>query len=415
MRIFLFALGFLFLTIDASEAQNAACDGTRFKQSLFNTVKKTTVNYAPAPNHEDLPPIFSDSVVLQIDIYEPEGDAAAARPVVVLAHGGSFIFGDKSSMKDDCERFARAGYVAASIQYRLYPALVLGFPDSTAIFGAVTKAVSDMKAAVRFFRADAAGQNLFRADTNFIFVGGYSAGAVTALHHAYMDEGDDLPPSIANALLENGGLDGNSGSALNRTFSSRVSGVYNRSGGLYRREWLQSGNVPLVSIHGTNDNTVYFETGLAAGIAYLEGSGLIHPRADEVGLTHYLETVVGGDHTGMYTNTQNAAQYANFQQKCFDYFEAVVCATSDLSEPANWEASVQVFPNPAASSFSLLLEDPSTPVRIECWNQQGQLLFVNDAYWSGQALQVGRYPAGNYSLQIITSKGRVVKSLSIQR
>jgi dienelactone hydrolase len=415
MRTFLLVFGILFLSIDAMDAQNAACDGSRYRQSVFSTVKKTTVNYASAPNHEDLPPIFGDSVVLQMDIYEPEGDAAVARPVVVLAHGGSFIFGDKSSMKDDCERFARAGYVAASIQYRLYPALVLGFPDSTAIFGAVTKAVSDMKAAVRFFREDAAGGNLFRADTTAIFVGGYSAGAVTALHHAYMDEGDDLPPSIANALAINGGLEGNSGSALNRTFSSRVSGVYNRSGGLYRREWLEAGDVPLVSIHGTSDNTVYFETGLAAGIAYLEGSGLIHPRADEVGLTHYLETVVGGDHTGMYTNTQNAAQYANFQQKCFDYFEAVVCATSNLLEPATGMETVQVFPNPVTSSFSVMLEEQVGPARLELWNQQGQLLHVVNQYQSGQPVQVGRFPAGTYQLYLITARGTAIKQVSIQR
>ena len=208
-----FVLLLTFLTVVASNvvAQNAACDGTRFKGPVFSQVKKTTVDYAPAPNFAELPPSAGDTVILKMDVYEPVGDVAVARPVVILAHGGSFIFGDKVDMKADCERFAKAGYVAVSIQYRLYPLLVLGFPDSTDIVGTVIKAIGSMKAAVRYFRQDAATVNLFKADTAHIFLGGYSAGAVCALHTGFLSETDALTPFVQNALDLNGGFEGDAG------------------------------------------------------------------------------------------------------------------------------------------------------------------------------------------------------------
>lgn len=59
--------------------------------------------------------------------------------------------------------FVGVRYVAASIQYRLFPLFTLGFPDSIKIFNTAVKAVGDMKAAVRHFRDDAATVNQFRA------------------------------------------------------------------------------------------------------------------------------------------------------------------------------------------------------------------------------------------------------------
>lgn len=411
---------FLFLLMAAAmvaglQAQNAACDGLRFKQAVFSTVKKTTVPYAPALTYEELPPVFGDTVLLQMDIYEPMNDNAAARPAVILAHGGSFIFGDKSNMKDDCERFAKAGYVAISIQYRLYPALVIGFPDSNAIFGAVSKAVGDMKAAVRFLREDAATANVWKVDTNHIFVGGYSAGAVAALHLAYMDMEDDLPPFVAAAIAANGGIEGNTGTASNQTYSSRVSGLYNRSGGIYRRSWIQDGDEPLVSIHGTADATVFYETGLAAGIAYLEGSGLVHPRAEEVGVFNYLETVVGGDHSSMYTSATHAAQYANFQNKTFEMFEGIVCQLSDASETPLSNASFRMAPNPAHQTLQITLPEGLTDADVEIWDMQGRLALFATHYQSGKVIPVQDLPNGLYAVRIRTAVGMATQALTIAR
>ena len=61
-------------------------------------------------------------VTLEMDIYTPVGDdAAAKRPLLLLMHGGSFFIGNKAEpgQKGWGEYFASLGYVAVSIDYRL--------------------------------------------------------------------------------------------------------------------------------------------------------------------------------------------------------------------------------------------------------------------------------------------------------
>ena len=407
---------FALLLFNYGHAQNAACDGSRFKQPTFTTVKKTTLVYATAFTYTELPPSLPDTVDLKMDVYEPQGDNAVARPVVILAHGGSFITGDKNDMKTDCERFAKAGYVAVSIQYRLYPFLMLGFPDSTDIIGAVAKAIGDMKAAVRYFRQDAATVNLFKADTAHIFVGGYSAGAVTALHVGYVDETDDFTPFVQTAFDINGGINGNTGSAANQSYSTEVKGVYNRSGGLYRRTWIDEGEVPMVSIHGTADNTVYYISGLAAGIAYLEGTGILHPYALDQNVDSYLEIVTGGDHTSMYTSAQHAGQVNNFFNKALGKFEAITCGTSNVTELTNTaDELLKITPNPVTNAFSITLDAPLlTAASVHIFDVQGKQVQTVLNYSKGQQIMVDHLPSGTYTVLLqnrvgVFKSGRFVK------
>src|SRR4051794_25923118 len=44
---------------------------------------------------------------LLLDLYEPTGDTASARPVIILAHGGYFAFGSRRDMRDDAIEYAR--------------------------------------------------------------------------------------------------------------------------------------------------------------------------------------------------------------------------------------------------------------------------------------------------------------------
>ena len=95
-----------------------------------------------------------------MDIYTPAGDSCSNRPLLIFAHGGTFIFGSKSNptMVDLCESFAKKGYVTASINYRLAGDIV-GFiqqftfyTDTESAYEVVLNAVMDGKAAIRYFR-----------------------------------------------------------------------------------------------------------------------------------------------------------------------------------------------------------------------------------------------------------------------
>jgi dienelactone hydrolase len=64
-----------------------------------------------------------------MDVYEPSGDTASVRPLVLVLHTGSFLpavmngqptGGRKdSAVVEMCTRFAKKGYVAAAVSYRL--------------------------------------------------------------------------------------------------------------------------------------------------------------------------------------------------------------------------------------------------------------------------------------------------------
>jgi acetyl esterase/lipase len=101
-----------------------------------------------APTHTDL--AYADiSATQKLDLYLPT-TGSGPYPVVIMVHGGGFMFGDKSDGAGltGVDQLLAEGYAVASINYRLsgeakYPAQI-----------------HDAKAAVRFLRANAGDYNL---------------------------------------------------------------------------------------------------------------------------------------------------------------------------------------------------------------------------------------------------------------
>jgi acetyl esterase/lipase len=109
-----------------------------------------------------------DRVDLALDVYQPVGDAAAERPVVMWMHGGCWTTGNKGLMAAYADDSARRGYVGVSINYRLR--------DSCSV-EAANDALQDAVAAVAWLKAHAAQ---YRLDPDAIVAGGHSAGAINA-------------------------------------------------------------------------------------------------------------------------------------------------------------------------------------------------------------------------------------------
>ncbi len=225
---------------------------------------------------------------IAMDVVMPtEGDGPF--PAVVCIHGGGFRAGNRKSWLKVAYLLAQHGYVAASVSYRLSPKHQ--FPAH----------VEDVKAAVRFLRANAAK---FRIDPNRIGATGGSAGGHLAL-----------------MLGVTGGVDQfeGSGPALNQ--SSRVQAVVNfygptdltksyepgksvdaaevlpmflggdleharalhvQASPLY---WVSPDDAPTLTIHGTKDRFVAYEH-----------AQWITTRLREAGVHSELLTLEGADH-----------------------------------------------------------------------------------------------------------------------
>ena len=182
-----------------------------------------------------------------MDIYQPKGDQLSKRPLIILAHGGYFLFGDKNEFSEEAVTLAKAGYVVASINYRLIDVE----SSDTASMKAVIDAIQDIRAAVRYFFRDAKTVNKYGIDTDRIAIGGYSAGAVTSLHYAYANTISDVLEMVGEWLLNyverTGGLEGRSG---NPGHPSTLKGVINFAGSIHSARLIDKGEPFLISVHG---------------------------------------------------------------------------------------------------------------------------------------------------------------------
>jgi para-nitrobenzyl esterase len=254
--------------------------GTRYMDGVFNEVEVQTVTYSQVNN-------------LEMDIYQPAGDTAGNRPVVILAHGGGFIngFRNNPAMVEMGNTLAKRGYVAMSFSYRLAPGFLQLF-DSLVAADVVVKAIGDARAAVRYVRKSVDEGNPYAIDPDRIFIGGNSAGAVLALTLGFLDSTDAIPPYINTILQANGGFNGNSGNA---GYSSEVKAVFNLAGGLSRTGWIDANDVPSIHFHGVDDDVIPYACGdvfagftNGADVIDLCGSKSVHEAALAQRLTSTL-------------------------------------------------------------------------------------------------------------------------------
>lgn len=387
-----FLISFLFCTIQFSFSQNnLACDGERYIDDVFSDFTISTVTYGSNTT------AFGLNQDLEMDIYEPVGDVHEQRPVILFAFGGSFIFGDKSTMAYYCEQFAKKGYVAATIDYRVG---FVGFGEE-AVTGAVMRAVSDMKGAVRYFRQDAATDNLYKINPDFILVGGYSAGAITATHVAYLDENDTNIPSFTMDIInDNGGFEGNTGDAENLSYSSEVFAVYNLSGGLREKEWIDENETePLVSYHGIDDGTVPYLNGLANNIAEIDGSGLLNPQASLVDLPNYLKSVDDGNHTtihGPYLDPFYEDDLAEFEYNSHIFLQNQMCPDFQITntdEIALLQQALDIYPNPSYDLMRFDFGEIESDYTVQVFDQLGRVISYfevnNESIFSLEKSRIG--------------------------
>lgn len=265
----------------ASQAQEDRAAPRRY----LNTVFPDYVRHGDIVFAENLNNLDGKVEKLTLRVFEPKGDTATKRPLVVLTPGGGFVQTGATWMDDFGEELARAGYVVAINRYRL--SRDINSPEK--FYDALFKATSDQKAAIRFLLKDAAGPNRFRIDADNIFIGGHSAGSITSMYTAYLDARNKLPDAAVASLQKNGGLDGNSG---NETIKFKLRGVINLSGAVFDIDMLDAGEPALLHIHGDKDDVVP----LGSNAAGLHGSATLHTRAQSKGLKSQMEVIAGGDH-----------------------------------------------------------------------------------------------------------------------
>jgi len=156
----------LFLLGATLSLSGAIAQTGRYYEEVFTDVtKQANVQYGT--NFYFVPPITTDpgnpqQGPLLLDLYTPTGDVATNRPLVIYLHTGNFLpkyfNGGTGGSKEDstavevCRRYAKRGFVAASVQYRLGWNPISTDPDVRrgTVLNAVYRAIHDAQTAVRF-------------------------------------------------------------------------------------------------------------------------------------------------------------------------------------------------------------------------------------------------------------------------
>lgn len=183
------------------------------------------------------------------------------RPLIIGVHGGGFLdfcpFEPcyvKFSEKVLTRHFTPQGFITASVQYRLTSPFDFKPPriEDEALRETQYKATQDVRDAVKFIFANA---EKFGVDTENVFLLGSSAGAITVLHAAYLDE-REAPEDLSKKY----------GSLAKR---EKLRGVISFSGAIYDLSYLKDEQTPLMIVHGNEDFVVPPERGFYFGLKHL--------------------------------------------------------------------------------------------------------------------------------------------------
>lgn len=116
----------------------------------------------------------------KLDIYlPPNANANNKQPLLIMIHGGGYSAGDKAAWRNEAYTYAKAGYICASLNYRLTQNG--GNQDTMFRLYAIQCALEDIQNGIRYLKFNA---ETFFIDTSRIIVFGGSAGGGLSLLNA---------------------------------------------------------------------------------------------------------------------------------------------------------------------------------------------------------------------------------------
>ncbi len=309
----LIAISLLLIGISAN-SQN------RYLDEVFTEVQLTdSVMFAQNVSIEPMLIGLSPALMpIYCDIYEPVGDTSTNRPVIIVSHTGSFLppvangqaTGSikDSSIVEQCNRWAKKGYVAVAMGNRLgwNPLSTDQNVRTSTLLQASYRAIQDAKAMVRYMRMTEDNGNPYAIDPDKIVLGGQGTGAYISLGYATLDDESKLylpkfidqsnpqipipyviPVYMGNfdgtdmtyaPMLDTNGIpmiDTSTGVIIpivdstsplnipnNPTYSNDINLAFNVGGALADISWLEAGDIPIVSFHCEKDQYAPIDTGV---------------------------------------------------------------------------------------------------------------------------------------------------------
>lgn len=243
----------------------------RYQNQIFNQVDIKTETY-----------MVNKKESLKLDIYQPQNDDAANRPLILFVHGGGFAGGsrDEPEIAEFCKNMARRGMVAVSMSYTLtMKGKSFGCDQSAENKLTTFKfAASEINEAASYLLKN---KNKLKISTELIILAGSSAGAEAVLHAAFLPETQKSLPSD----FQYAGLISMAGAIIDLNLITKETAI------------------PMQLFHGTCDDLVpygsaphHFCEEKDAGYLILHGAGSITKHLQSLNKGYYLVTGCNDNH-----------------------------------------------------------------------------------------------------------------------
>lgn len=387
----------LALGITAGSLNAQDCSGDRYYLPIFDNVEEVLdVQYGSALKQDGATPID-----LFLDVYMPEGDTDTDRPLILLAHGGSFVVGDKTDLAAQCEALAKLGYVAATMQYRLLEVSGSVLMDLEGSFKKeVVRAVHDMRAAVRYFRKSVDEGNPYGINPDLIVVGGYSAGAILANHATYLDTDAKVPADLVDYFESQGGMAGESG---NPGYDHTPQAVLSWCGAILDTNLMEPGMQPYFGMHNLGDQVVPNlegtpNIGLNVPVT-LQGDSLMYTRALNIDLPAFYKSYPGDEHCDFPAESSVHA---------IDFLHEQICVQNLSVEKNDKTVLFSVYPNPAYNEFYLDIPSNDWDWTVSVTNTLGQTVHTDviNSHENRITIDASAFDSGVYVVNIISKDGK---------
>jgi hypothetical protein len=260
---------------------------------------------------------------LQYDVYMPDTavDTMSQRPVLIYLHTGNFLpkainlgvtgLKDDSTVVKFCTDFAKRGYVAVAVNYRL-GWNAQGSDQATrvrSLLNAVYRAIQDTKYTVRTVKSRAAD---LKINPDKVGLFGQGSGGYVALAYNCLDRWEEtalpkfnptnLPtPTIDTNLV---GFPDATGGLLNfydyqptPVTDASIAVCVNVGGALADLSWIEGGEAPFITVHSPRDEFAPFVQGtvivpgINAPVVEADGPNLFIPKANDLGLNDAFATL----------------------------------------------------------------------------------------------------------------------------
>lgn len=264
--------------------------------ATYTVVVEQNITYCQGLRHQTLNSTSYSILDLKLDVYKPANNTKK-KPAILLIHGGGFSGGDKSDVNivNLANYFASRGWVAFSINYRLLgdkgtiPAQWIQYAQNSvplvdqSQFMAMYPAHRDAKAAIRWLITNADNYNI---DTNYITVGGGSAGAIVATTLGITNTTDftneislNTDPTLTTTNL-------NKSYTIKTILDFWGSGVaVTATNNIYGYQRFDRSDAPIMIAHGNADSTVKYTNAIELRDIYTS-----------TGATYKLYTLVNRGH-----------------------------------------------------------------------------------------------------------------------